>query len=227
LRIVKPSVFIFEDELDKKKLSRIERYGRVCYKSEAKITPESSNAFVKNLISHGHLSVLEHEKVSVIIVCNRGVSHEIVRHRVASFSQQSTRYCDFTKDKFGSGITFIDPFFFEENEKPVCRRAWEASCQMSEDVYRDLREYGAEPQEAREVLPNATKTEIVVTADMREWRLIFGQRCSRAAHPQMRQIMLPLLWTFKGTWPALFDDIAYDTDFPKEYYAEIIIADGN
>jgi thymidylate synthase (FAD) len=202
-------------------LRRLERAGRTCYKSEDKITDESAPKFVKGILkpdSSGtrHESVIEHEKVTVRIVCDRGVTHEIVRHRLVSFSQESTRYCDYHK---AGEIQVIDPCFWPaEKEIPTedisefkrmhsLRLVWEQAMQQAEFSYNKLRELGARPEQARSVLPNSLKTEIVVTANLREWRLIFRLRTSKKAHPQMREIMIPLLKEFKEKIPVIFDDI--------------------
>jgi len=206
--IIKPWAHI-EDEFDgNEMLKRIERAGRTCYKSEDKITDESAPAFVKKIMAMGHESVLEHEKVTVRVVCDRGVTHEIVRHRLCAFSQESTRYCDYHKN---GEIQVIDPCFWPENSGVPSiedkRALWLISMIDAERKYNALRERGASPQEARSVLPNSLKTEIVVTADLREWRHIFNLRTSKKAHPQMREIMIPLLAEFKQRIPVVFDDI--------------------
>ena len=203
--IIKPWAHI-EDEFDgNEMLKRIERAGRTCYKSEDKITDESAPAFVKKIMAMGHESVLEHEKVTVRVVCDRGVTHEIVRHRLCAFSQESTRYCDYHKN---GEIQVIAPLFWvNKGEKDEEWLTWLDAMKYAEDHYNKLRDMGASPQEARSVLPNSLKTEIVVTADLREWRHIFNLRTSKKAHPQMREIMIPLLAEFKQRIPVVFDDI--------------------
>ncbi len=209
-------------------LKNIERAGRTCYKSEDKITDDSAAEFVQMIISRGHESVLEHEKISVLFVCDRGVSHELVRHRIASFSQESTRYCNYSKEKFG-GVTFIIPNWLdlEPGEYNLAADSrtitngvhnwdmnafegadiWLSAMIHAENDYRSALELGWSPQQARSVLPNSLKTEIVVTANLREWRTILKQRTSPAAHPQMREIMCPLLEVLKEELLAVFDDI--------------------
>ena len=205
MKIIEPE-FIIEESLDGNDLlRRIERAGRVCYKSEAKITDDSAKKFVQNILKNGHESVIEHEKISVRIVCDRGVSHEIVRHRIASYSQESTRYCNYNADKFGNELTFIKPYFW--NEDVVKYNIWKKTMQYIEKSYIQLIESGAKPQEARSVLPNSLKTEIVVTMNLREWRHFFKLRADKAAHPQMRQIALPLLKKFQEIIPIVFDDL--------------------
>ena len=193
-------------------MNRIERAGRTCYKSEDKITKYSAEKFIQMLINRGHESVLEHEKISVLFVCDRGISHEIVRHRIASFSQESTRYCNYSKAGFGSEITFIIPPFEEDGDdlRSDFEVEWRNAMKNAEMSYLNLIKMGISPQYARSVLPNSLKTEIVVTANLREWRTIFKQRTSKAAHPQMRQLMCPLLDDLKYNIPIIFDDINYE-----------------
>lgn len=217
VQVIKPWAKI-EDEFDGMvMLKRIERAGRTCYKSEDKITDESAPAFVKKILGMGHESVLEHEKVTVRVVCDRGVTHEIVRHRLCAFSQESTRYCDYCK---AGEIQVIAPCFWplsEEpkyilvpNTEPTKLQIWMLAMKQAESSYNLLRELGARPEQARSVLPNSLKTEIMVTADLREWRHIFRLRTSKRAHPQMREIMIPLLAEFKSRIPVVFDDIVVE-----------------
>jgi thymidylate synthase (FAD) len=187
-------------------LKRIEEYGRVCYKSENRITEDSAKRFVENLIKRGHESVLEHISVTVKFVCDRGVSHEIVRHRLASYSQESTRYCNYSKDDFGSEITVIEPCFLVPGTAGY--DMWYRACLVAEQMYFKMLDWGCTPEEARAVLPNSLKTELVMTANLREWRHFFKLRTSKAAHPQMRELTVPLLGEeFKEKIPVVFDDI--------------------
>lgn len=186
-------------------LANIATAGRVCYQSE----PTSDDAtFVRKIIERGHESVLEHEKISVRIICDRGVSHELVRHRIASYSQESTRYCNYSKDKFGNELTFIRPQWVPEvfggNQ---AAREWKNAMFQAEFYYFTLLEKGWTPEQARTVLPNSLKTEVVMTADLREWRHFFRLRCASAAHPQMRQIANLMLAEFKNAVPVIFDDL--------------------
>ena len=187
-------------------LKRIEKAGRTCYKSEDRITEESATAFVRKLIERGHESVLEHESITVRFVCDRGISHEIVRHRIASFSQESTRYCNYGNFRFGSELTFIKPCFFKEKEGAYY--SWHNSMDFAECAYFDMLDDGCTPQEARSVLPNSTKTEVVMTANLREWRHFLKLRTAKAAHPQMRELTVPLLHELQERIPVVFDDIA-------------------
>ena len=186
-------------------LKRIEKAGRTCYKSEDRITDESAKSFVQKLIERGHESVLEHESITVRFICDRGISHEIVRHRLASYSQESTRYCNYGNDRFGSELTFIKPCFFKEKKGAYC--SWYNSMDFAECAYFDMLDDGCTPQEARSVLPNSTKTEVVMTANLREWRHFLKLRTAKAAHPQMRELTVPLLHELQERIPVVFDDI--------------------
>lgn len=186
-------------------LKDLERIGRVCYKSEERTTDISAQDFIRRILASGHESVIEHVKISVKIICDRGVSHEIVRHRIASYSQESTRYCNYIKEKFGKEITVIRPYFWREDDNKYS--TWLAVMKKIEETYIALIELGAKPEEARSVLPNSLKTEIVVTMNLREWRHFFKLRTSLRAHPQMREIAIPLLSEMKRLIPVVFDDI--------------------
>lgn len=186
-------------------LKRLEQCGRVCYKSEGKITDTSAPAFVAGIIKRGHEAVLEHCSFTVKFICDRGVSHEIVRHRVASYCQESTRYCNYSKEGFGSEITVIKPCFLHPYTDGF--NLWEEGCLFAEQTYFNLLECGCSPQEARSVLPNSLKTEVVMTANIREWRHFLKLRCSPAAHPQMREVALILLDKLHSLIPVCFDDI--------------------
>jgi thymidylate synthase (FAD) len=186
-------------------LRRIEAAGRVCYKSEDRITDTSSASFVRKILASGHHSVIEHASATARIVCDRGVSHELVRHRLAACSQESTRYANYARDKFGSEITVIRPCFWRENSPEY--DLWREAMLAAEAAYLSLVSTGATAQQARSVLPNSLKTEIVLTCNMREWRHIFTLRCAKAAHPQMREVMLPLLAAMHKRAPELFADL--------------------
>lgn len=189
----------------KKLLQLIELAGRVCYKSEDKITEHSAPERVRSWIDSGHHSVIEHANISVRIVTDRGVTHEIVRHRIASYSQESTRYCNYVQDKFGNEITVILPVWFYGGVHSYNR--WEAAMQNAEHSYFALLYDGQTPQQARSVLPNSLKTELIMTCNVREWRHFFTLRTSPRAHPQMRALALDMLAGFKEKVPVIFDDI--------------------
>jgi len=186
-------------------LENIERCGRICYKSEERITPDSAQTFVRNIIRSGHESVIEHETITVKVICDRGVTHEIVRHRIASYSQESTRYCNYSKDKFGQELTFIKPCFW--NEDHIAYAIWIQQMQQVEDAYMKMISLGVAPEQARSVLPNSLKTEIVMSMNLREWRHFFRLRTSTKAHPQMREISIMLFEKMKALVPVIFEDI--------------------
>lgn len=219
--LVKPSTEILGFYADD--LASIERIGRTCYKSEDKITSDSAEKFIKNILKNGHESVIEHSALTVKFIVDRGVSHELVRHRLCAFSQESTRYCNYK-----GGVTFVIPPWlelppcelvedqiFSEETHPLwipwnessARGRWLRCISECEFAYHWLLKYGQTPQQARSVLPNSLKTEIVVTANFREWRHMFKLRCSPAAHPQMREVMIPLLEKVKEHIPIIFDDL--------------------
>lgn len=205
MKVIKSGFEIIDDVDGNRMLKRIEQAGRVCYKSENRITEDSAKKFVKNILKSGHESVIEHEKITVRIICDRGVSHEIVRHRIASYSQESTRYCNYNQDRFGKELTFIQPLFWDEGTEEY--KIWLRTMQMIEDNYNELIEKGVQPQEARSILPNSLKTEIIVTMNLREWRHFFKLRTALNAHPQMREIACAILDEFQKRVPVIFDDI--------------------
>lgn len=205
MKIIKPDVEFITPIDGATILKRLEQCGRVCYKSEAKITDTSAPAFVAGIIKRGHEAVLEHCSFTVKFICDRGVSHEIVRHRLAAYCQESTRYCNYSKECFDSEITVIQPLYMQPGMKDF--QIWEKAMSACEDAYFDLLDFGCTPQEARAVLPNSLKTEIVMTANLREWRHFLKLRTSKAAHPQIREIAIPLLMELKSIIPVVFDDI--------------------
>lgn len=203
MKIIKQSWEFINEPDGEQILKLIELAGRTCYKSEEKITPESSKLFVKKLIDSGHHAMIEHGSISVKMVTDRGVTHEIVRHRVASYAQESTRYCNYSKDKFGGEITYITPddFTLETDDLELL--------ETIQKHYMNKITQGKTAQQARYFLPNGLKTEIVMTANPREWRHFFTLRCSNAAHPQMKALAREMLEGFKKEIPILFDDITY------------------
>ena len=207
MKLIKPSYEILTKITPLEMLKFLEECGRTCYKSEDHITEESAKKFIKMILDRGHESVIEHISVSVRVITDRGVSHEQVRHRIASYSQESTRYCNYSKDKFGNELTFIRPCFWKDDD-PKWILGQEALVYI-ESIYNRLIEMGATPQEARYFLPNGLKTEYVVTKNLRSWRNFFKQRVSKTAHPQMREIACPMLDEFKINYPIIFDDITY------------------
>ena len=212
MNVIQPSIEIINAPDYGAMLKKIERIGRVCYKSEDKITDTSAEGFIRSIIKRGHESVIEHESISVCVTCDRGVTHEIVRHRIASYSQESTRYCNYTDGKFGGQISFIDPctgFGWDLNTERGLNlwKVWNKAMDAAEWSYRQMLKYGATPQEARTVLPNSTKAELVMTMNLREWRHFFKLRTSPAAHPQMQEVAKLIAEVFALYYPAFFADL--------------------
>lgn len=188
-------------------LMLIERAGRSCYHSEDQITEqgESAKTFIGNRILEGHESVIEHSLITIRFICDRGVSHELVRHRHVSWTQESTRYCNYSKDKFSNQITVIEPSYLTPGSNAYT--AWFTACGAAEKAYMDMLRDHCSAQEARCVLPTCLKTELYGSANFREWRHVLKERTAPAAHPQMREIMLPLLKELYERVPVIFDDI--------------------
>ena len=217
MKIIKPTFMVWENLTDPAVtgmiMRKLETIGRTCYKSEDNITDESAARFVQNLIKHGHEAMLEHVSISVKFTVDRGVSHELVRHRVASFAQESTRYCNYSKDKFGNELTFIEPCFWRQDYPSNTWHLindWMMAMEKAEQQYMSLLRSGAKPEEARSVLPNSLKTEIWMTCNLREWRHVLKLRAAGTTgkpHPQMAEIMIPLLKHFKAYLPEVFSDI--------------------
>ena len=205
MHIVQAGYEILDELNGEEILKKIEKIARVCYKSEDKITDNSAERMVKALINRGHEAMLEHFSFSVKFIVDRGVSHEIVRHRVASFAQESTRYCNYGK---AGDITVIRPCYFEEDTPEMDN--WAGSCMFSESVYLSMLEAGKTPQEARAVLPTSVKTELVMTANLREWRHFFKLRAvgvTGKPHTQMLEVAVPLLKELQNRIPVIFDDL--------------------
>ena len=205
MRIIEPSVELVDDFDAVTIMRKLERAGRICYKSEGNIKDDSAEKFIRGIIKRGHESVIEHATVSFKIICDRGVTHELVRHRLASYSQESSRFCDYSAGKFGGELTFIKPCFWKDDDANY--RLWLETMALVEKNYLALRAGGARPEEARSILPNSLKTEIFVTMNLREWRHFIKLRTAKAAHPQMRQVALKIYDILVGKLPAVFDDI--------------------
>lgn len=230
MKLIKPYYEIRTPINGEEILIAIEQAARTCYKSEERIEVISGHAtsvrtFVSKLISRGHEAMLEFGgMINVLFVCDRGVSHELVRHRVASFAQESTRYCNYGKQH---DISYIIPCWLNIEEgiydydkyrkiKDNNARYWAECMYNTEHWYHEFISAnigGWSPQQARSVLPNSLKTEINVSANIREWRHIFRLRCSTAAHPSMKELMIPLLEEFKQKIPILFNDIEYEKTY--------------
>ena len=207
MKIINPSVELMGNHDGQYVLKHIEACGRTCYQSEPK--EGGTERFIRSLIRRGHESVLEHYSFTMRFVCDRGVSHEIVRHRLASYSQESTRYCCYEDDKFGREITVIRPIGLSNNQYSY----WGRAMIEAEYHYMDILKDGGTPEMARSVLPNSLKTTLDMTANLREWRHFFKLRCDKASHPQMRQVAIMALKLAYESFPVFFDDLA------KEYIA--------
>lgn len=205
MKIIEPKVEIITPINGEEILKHLEKVGRICYKSEDKIADESYEKFIGNIIKRGHEAVIEHFNITVKFTTDRGISHEIVRHRIASYAQESTRYCNYSKDKFSSEIAVIKPVDIKENTQEYDE--WFTSMMRAETSYFNLIKDGCSPQVARSVLPTCTKTEIMVTMNLREWRHFIKLRSSKAAHPDIRILAIDLLNKFKQEIPIIFDDI--------------------
>ena len=206
MKIVSPSVTLLWITPDPE--IHIEAAGRTCYKSEDKITKTSARNFCKKLRTSGHHAMLEHACASFRIVCDRGISHEIVRHRLASYAQESTRYCNYGTYKMGNEISVIQPPI--DDDKVL--EFWEDSCRYAELEYLDMLDAGASPQIARSVLPTCLKTELVMTANFREFRHFISLPHSKAAHPQIRPIALDIWRILMGHAPSVFEDLIDETE---------------
>lgn len=216
-------------------MKNIERACRTCYRSEDKITDTSYQNLLKNCINRGHESVLEHEKISIRMTCDLGVYKDLTRHRIASFSIESTRYCNYGKDKFDNELKFIRPVYYveswkdrnyegsamslEENKSAI----WYRTMEEIESNYIDMSKLGCTPDEMRMLLPHSIAAEVCMTANIREWKHILSLRTTNHVHPSIQQLMIPLLLKFKEEMPEIFDTIEYNTEFPKEKYAKILM----
>lgn len=210
MRIIKPSVEFINPMTNiegLKVLDLIEEAGRVCYKSDKSKNYDQTKIFIKRLLTNGHESVLEHAHATLKIICSRGISHQIVRHRIGSYSQESTRYCNYSLGKFNSEITVIEPIFFKEGTNAY--NLWKKSCEAAEEAYFNLLNEGCTPQEARTVLPDSLKTEIFVTYNLRQWRHFLEVRylgTTGVPHPQMREVARMAAEELRKNIPLVFDD---------------------
>lgn len=208
MRVINAGYEIISELNGEEILKHIERCARVCYKSEDRITEDSAEKMVAALIRSGHEAMLEHYSFTVKFICDRGIANELVRHRIASFAQESSRYCCYAKDKFGKELTFINPCFWEPDSDNYAR--WFHEMDEAEKTYLAMIESGATPEQARDILPTSIKTEIVMTANLREFRHFFKLRTEGTTgkpHPQMLEITIPLLKELKQKIPVVFDDI--------------------
>ncbi len=219
MKLVEPWIKV--EKFDGKQImKRIERACRTCYRSEDKISEDSYKNLLKNCLNRGHESVLEHEKITVRIYNDIGSYKDLTRHRFASFSVESTRYCSYDKDKYGNEISFINPVYIEDKE---IYDNWKKAMQEIEKSYLKMKELGATTDMCRNLLPHSTAAEYTMTANIREWKHILSLRANNHVHPAIRQVMIPLLKYFKQEMPEIFDGIEYDEEFNPEYYAKLSI----
>lgn len=201
VELVKPVPY--KDLLDK-----VEQMGRLCYKSEDKIKEDSAEKFIRGLIKSGHGSVIEHASMTLKFTTNRAMTHQIVRHRLCNFSQESQRYCNYSDDKFGDDLVFIKPLWFDDVDSDA-RHSVSQAFNTAETEYNYLvKMCDLKPEQARDLLPNACKTEIGVTANMREWRHIFKERCFGHADPMIKDLMGKALEIAYTYYPVFFEDLA-------------------
>ena len=219
MRLVEPWIKV--EKFDGVKImKRIERACRTCYRSEDKISEDSYKNLLTNCLNRGHESVLEHEKITVRIYSDIGSYKDLTRHRFASFSVESTRYCSYNKDKYGNEIAIIDPVYIEDKEVYA---TWKNAMEEMEKSYMKMKELGATTDMCREILPHSTAAEYTMTANIREWKHILELRTTTHVHPAIRQILIPLLLLFKEQMPEIFGNIEYDTDFNPKYYAKLTV----
>lgn len=233
MKIIDPMVEV-ENYDGLKIMKNIERACRTCYRSEGNITDTSYKNLLKNCINRGHESVLEHEKITVRLTCDIGVYKDLTRHRAGTaFSIESTRYCNYSQNRFDNGIKFIKPIFYVDswsdrnyegssmNEEETKSMLWYECMNSIEDTYLKMSELNCKPDELRMILPHSTAAQVTMTCNMREWRHIMSLRASVYAHPSIQQLLIPLLLKFKEDMPEIFDTVEYNTNFPIDKYAEV------
>ena len=217
MRLVEPWIKV--ENFDGVKIMKtIERACRTCYRSEDKISEESYKNLLTNCLNRGHESVLEHEKITVRIYSDIGTYKDLTRHRFASFSVESTRYCSYNKDKYGNEIAVVNPVYIEDKE---VFETWKKAIEDMEKAYMKMKELGASTDMCREILPHSTAAEYTMTANIREWKHILELRTTNHVHPAIRQVLIPLLLLFKEQMPEIFGDIEYDKEFNPKYYAKL------
>ena len=217
MRLVEPWIKV-ENFDGVKIMKRIERACRTCYRSEDKISEESYKNLLTNCLNRGHESVLEHEKITVRIYSDIGTYKDLTRHRFASFSVESTRYCSYNKDKYGNEIAVVNTVYIEDKE---VFETWKKAIEDMEKAYMKMKELGASTDMCREILPHSTAAEYTMTANIREWKHILELRTTNHVHPAIRQVLIPLLLLFKEQMPEIFGDIEYDKEFNPKYYAKL------
>ena len=219
MRLVEPWIKV-ENFDGVKIMKRIERACRTCYRSEDKISEESYKNLLTNCLNRGHESVLEHEKITVRIYSDIGTYKDLTRHRFASFSVESTRYCSYNKDKYGNEIAVVNPVYMEDKE---VFETWKKAIEDMEKAYMKMKELGASTDMCREILPHSTAAEYTMTANIREWKHILELRTTNHVHPAIRQVLIPLLLLFKEQMPEIFGDIEYDKEFNPKISIIIIV----
>ena len=219
MRLVEPWIKV-ENFDGVKIMKRIERACRTCYRSEGSVTEDSYKNLLKNCLNRGHESVLEHEKITVRIYSDIGSYKDLTRHRFASFSVESTRYCSYDKNKYGNEISVINPVYMEDKE---VYETWKHGIEEMEKTYMKMKELGATTDMCREILPHSTAAEYTMTANIREWKHILSLRTTNHVHPAIRQVLIPLLLLFKEQMPEIFNEVEYDKDFNSEYYAKLTV----
>ena len=200
-------------------MKNIEKACRTCYRSEDKITGDSYKKLISNCITRGHESVLEHEKITIQMICDLGVYKDLTRHRIASFSIESTRYCNYSKDKFSNELKFIEPVNIDKESDLYAY--WENTMKRIEMNYLHMADAKATPDQMRMLLPHSIAATVHMTANLREWKHILSLRTTKQVHPSIQQLMIPLLLNFKKQMPEIFNSVEYNEDFPKEKYAEL------
>lgn len=206
MKLIKPKVEILDNINGEEVINKIAKVARTCYKSEDASTAEKDKKLVENLVKSGHEAMIEFFDITVKFTCDRAIANEIVRHRIASYAQESTRYCNYSKDKFNNELTFIKPIWYD-SLGITHKQDFEIALERCEDDYLEFIKQGWTPQQARAVLPLALKTEINMKTNLREWRHFFKLRCSTAAHPDIRVLALDLLEQMHNQIPIIFDDI--------------------
>lgn len=220
MEIVKPKIIV-ENYDNIKIMKRLERACRTCYQSEDLITDESYKILLKNCLTKGHESILEHEKITIRMICDVGTYKDLTRHRAGTaFSIESTRYCNYSKDKYTNSIKLIDPVFIRDEEN---YNEWKLAMQNIENSYMKMAKNGARPDELRMLLPHSTAAEVTMTCNIREWKHILSLRTQKTVHSSIRQLLIPLLLKFKEDMPEIFENVSYDEDFKKEWYAELSV----
>lgn len=216
--IVKPKIEV--EKFDGIQIMKnIERACRTCYRSEGNITEDSYKNLLRNCINRGHESVLEHEKITVRMLCSINTYKDLTRHRAgASFSIESTRYCNYSKDKFDNNIKFIDPVYITDENNYAC---WRECMKSIETFYMLVANNKGTPDQCRTMLPHSVAAEVTMTCNIREWKHVLDLRTKKTVHPEIRQLLIPLLLEFKRTMPEIFEGIEYDNEFPEKWYAEL------